>query len=157
MSKTTACACNGTNKWIWIILALSIAGVLLARHVRKDASPRGPESCAVPQAATTKVQAGTGGALPRLVDVGAGKCIPCKMMAPILEDLRKTYTGKMDVEFIDIAEYPNSAADYAVRIIPTQIFYDASGKERFRHEGFFDKQDILTKWKELGVELTPGN
>lgn len=157
MSNNTTCACNGTNKWIWIILALSIAGVLLARHVRRNASPCGPESCAMPQAATTKAEAKTAGALPRLVDVGAGKCIPCKMMAPILEDLGKTYIGKMDIEFIDITEHPDAAADYAVRIIPTQIFYDATGKERFRHEGFFAKQDILAKWKELGVELTPGN
>ena len=40
---------------------------------------------------------------------------------------------------------------YGVKMIPTQIFFDASGKELFRHEGFMSKEDILGKWKELGV------
>jgi thioredoxin 1 len=41
-------------------------------------------------------------ALPRLVDLGVGKCIPCKKMAPILEELKKEYAGRMEVEFIDV-------------------------------------------------------
>jgi thioredoxin 1 len=38
-------------------------------------------------------------------------------------------------------------------MIPTQIFFDADGKELFRHEGFFSKEDILAKWKEFGVGI----
>jgi thioredoxin 1 len=91
--------------------------------------------------------------LPKLVDLGANKCIPCKMMAPILEGLKTEYTGKLEVEFIDVWENPELGEQYGVAIIPTQIFYDASGKERFRHQGFFSKEDILAKWKELGVSL----
>ena len=91
--------------------------------------------------------------LPRLVDLGADKCIPCKMMAPILEGLRKEYAGRMNVEFIDVWENPDAGKAYGIEMIPTQIFYDASGKELFRHVGFFGKEDILGKWKELGVEL----
>jgi thioredoxin 1 len=92
-------------------------------------------------------------AVPRLVDLGAGKCIPCKQMAPILEELKKEYAGKMEVEFIDVWKNPDAGKAYAVEMIPTQIFYDASGTELFRHTGFFGKEDILGKWKELGVEL----
>lgn len=91
--------------------------------------------------------------LPRLVDLGASKCIPCKMMAPILEDLKKSCAGRMDVEFIDVWKSPDSGKEYGVKIIPTQIFYSAEGKELFRHEGFFGKDDILAKWKELGVDI----
>ena len=91
--------------------------------------------------------------LPRLVDLGAGKCIPCKMMAPILAELKKEYAGRLKVEFIDVWENPDEGAEYSIRMIPTQIFYDASGKELFRHEGFFGKADILTKWKELSVNI----
>lgn len=92
-------------------------------------------------------------ALPKLVDLGATKCIPCKMMAPILEDLKKTYAGKLDVQFIDVWENPDAGKQYGINVIPTQIFYDAAGKELFRHEGFFAREDILAKWKELGVDL----
>jgi thioredoxin 1 len=91
--------------------------------------------------------------LPRLIDLGAGKCIPCKMMKPILDELTKEYTGQFDVVFIDVWEKKDEGEKYGIRMIPTQIFYGADGKELARHEGFFAKKDILAKWKELGVEL----
>ena len=94
-------------------------------------------------------------ALPRLVDLGADKCIPCKMMAPILEELKTAYAGQMEVEFIDVWKNPDAGKSHAIRSIPTQIFYDAQGNELFRHEGFFGKDDMLAKWRELGVDLQP--
>lgn len=91
--------------------------------------------------------------LPRLVDLGADKCIPCKMMAPILKELKTEFEGQLEVEFIDVWKKPDAGKPYKINLIPTQIFYDASGKELFRHEGFFSKEDILAKWKEFGVSL----
>ena len=92
-------------------------------------------------------------AFPRLVDLGADKCIPCKMMAPVLAELAKEYAGQLDVVFIDVWKNRGEGEHYRIRLIPTQIFYGADGRELFRHEGFFAKKDILAKWKELGVEL----
>lgn len=106
------------------------------------------------ESGATSQPANTAAALPRLVDLGADKCIPCKMMAPILEELRKEYSGQMEVEFIDVWKTSSAAEMYGISSIPTQIFFDADGKERFRHEGFFAKEDILAKWKELGVNLS---
>lgn len=91
--------------------------------------------------------------LPRLLDLGAGKCIPCKMMAPILQELKKENKGRLDVVFIDVWEDSAPAEKYAVSTIPTQIFFDTEGRELFRHEGFFSKEEILAKWKEFGVDL----
>jgi thioredoxin 1 len=91
--------------------------------------------------------------LPRLVDLGADKCIPCKMMAPVLKELKTEYAERMEVEFIDVWKNPKAGKAYQIHLIPTQIFFDAAGKELFRHEGFFSKADILAKWKELGVEF----
>jgi len=91
--------------------------------------------------------------LPRLVDVGAGSCIPCKMMAPILEELRRDYASVLRVDVFDLRQDRAPATQYGVRVIPTQIFYDGSGRELFRHEGFMSKSDILDKWRELGVTL----
>ena len=91
--------------------------------------------------------------LPKLIDLGADKCIPCKLMAPILEELKQEYAGRMNVQFIDVWKNPDVGKQYSILAIPTQIFYDAEGKELFRHVGFFSKQDILAKWKELGVDL----
>jgi hypothetical protein len=76
------------------------------------------------------------------------------MMAPILEQLKSEYEGTLIVDFIDVWKNPDEGPKYNIKLIPTQIFYDASGKERFRHEGFISKEDILAKWEELGVDLT---
>ena len=94
-----------------------------------------------------------GNRLPRLVDLGAGKCIPCKAMAPILEGLKTEYAGRMDVQFIDVWKDPDAGKAYGVKIIPTQIFYAADGRELARHQGFMDKVAILAQWKALGVKL----
>ncbi len=92
--------------------------------------------------------------LPKLLDLGSDQCIPCKEMAPILEELKTEFADKFHVELLDVRKDPVMATVYSIQLIPTQIFFDASGKELFRHEGFYSKEDILTKWKELGVDLT---
>jgi len=91
--------------------------------------------------------------LPRLVDLGAGKCIPCKKMAPILDELKEEYAGRLEVVFIDVWQDKDAAQKYGIASIPTQIFLDPAGKELFRHEGFFAKEDILAQWKELGFDF----
>jgi thioredoxin 1 len=77
-----------------------------------------------------------------MVDLGAKKCIPCKMMAPILEKLEKEYEGKAAIRFIDVWQNPDEGPKFGIRAIPTQIFYDKNGKERGRHEGFLDEESI---------------
>ena len=94
------------------------------------------------------------GALPRLVELGASKCIPCIQMAPILTELKAEYAGQFQVDSIDVWKNPAAAQEHGIQMIPTQIFFDAEGNERFRHVGFFSKEDILTTWKELGVDLS---
>ncbi|MHC4716288.1 MAG: thioredoxin family protein, partial [Planctomycetota bacterium] len=90
--------------------------------------------------------------VPRLVDLGAKTCIPCKLMAPILDGLTRDFAGKLEVKFIDVWQRANAplARKYGVRTIPTQIFLDASGKELWRHEGYISRYGILDKWRELG-------
>jgi thioredoxin 1 len=112
-----------------------------------------PCSQAESPAGTTPAAAVAAGGLPKLVDVGADKCIPCKMMAPILEELKTEYAGKFDVEFVDAWKFREKAAQYGVQMIPTQIFYDVNGKELFRHSGFIGKEDILARWRELGYDF----
>ena len=155
---------SGPALKIGIVLALVIAVGAVVYAKRQPGEPDAPHSgnagqvhqaAAADESDTQKDSASPAqtAALPRLIDLGADKCIPCKMMAPILEELKKEYAGKMDVQFIDVWKNPDAGKEYGVQMIPTQIFYDASGKELFRHQGFFSKEDILAKWKELGVSL----
>jgi thioredoxin 1 len=88
---------------------------------------------------------------PTVVDFGARSCIPCKKMAPILEQLEKEYRGKANVIFIDVWQDNAIGGRYRIQMIPTQIFYDAQGKEVKRHMGFMDKPDIVAVLKGLGA------
>lgn len=91
--------------------------------------------------------------LPRMLELGSDSCQPCKMMQPILAELRSEYAGKLQVDFIDIYQDKTAGEKYNVQFIPTQIFFDADGKEIFRHTGFYPKSKILDKFKELKITL----
>lgn len=91
--------------------------------------------------------------LPKIVDLGAGKCIPCKAMAPILEQLKADFARQFEVEFIDVWKEPSAGEAYGIRLIPTQIFLAPDGAELFRHEGFYSREQILVKWKDLGFSF----
>jgi len=91
--------------------------------------------------------------LPLLVDLGSAQCIPCKMMKPTLDDFMANYADRFETRFIDVNQDMETAQRYGIRMIPTQIFFDADGNELFRHEGFISKEDILAKWEELGIQL----
>ena len=138
---------------IFILVAVA-AAVVAAVVLKQNKTPATGDSKA--QAGVSAANHTTPGPavtakLPRLVDLGAGKCIPCKMMKPILDDLKANYADHFTTVFIDVWENPDEGRKHGIEMIPTQIFYDEDGKERFRHVGFFGKEDILGKWKELGV------
>jgi len=86
-----------------------------------------------------------------MIDLGAGECIPCKMMAPIIEELQKEYAGRADIVFIDVWKNRDQAKKYGIRAIPTQIFFDADGREAHRNVGFMDKKQIVEVLSRLGV------
>lgn len=86
-----------------------------------------------------------------MIDLGANKCIPCKMMAPIIEEVREEYKGKAAIIFLDVWEDRTPVRIFKIRVIPTQIFFDKTGKEVYRHEGFMDKKTIVAILEKLGV------
>lgn len=87
-----------------------------------------------------------------MIDLGADKCVPCKMMAPILEKVKKDYEGRAVIHFYDVWKDREPAVRYKIRAIPTQIFFDRDGKEVYRHEGFMNEADIVSVLKKLGVK-----
>lgn len=128
-------------------LALAVGAVLYAKQ--RPLPERGGAPVEAPAGALEKDPA----ALPRLVDLGSNKCQSCLAMVPVLEQLTSEYEGRMEVLFIDVWEKPDEADRFGVQLIPTQVFLGPDGRELFRHEGFFSKEDILAKWKELGFRF----
>ncbi|HAD04145.1 MAG TPA: thioredoxin, partial [Desulfuromonas sp.] len=89
---------------------------------------------------------------PTVIDLGARSCIPCKKMAPILEELSATYRGKANVLFIDVREDQAAARSFGIQMIPTQIFFDGKGQEVKRHVGFMDRPDLIDGLKAAGLK-----
>jgi len=88
------------------------------------------------------------------VELGSVNCIPCKMMQPIMKEIEKEFAGQVKVIFYDVwteAGRPY-AEQYRIRVIPTQVFLDTDGKEYFRHEGFFPKEELVKILKQKGVK-----
>ncbi len=142
---------------ILIVAALAVTVVAaVALKKSKTAAESKPAATAEAVDGASKPGPVAAAKLPRMVDLGAGKCIPCKMMKPILDELKRDYADRFVTEFIDVWENPDAGKQYGIEVIPTQIFYDAEGKERSRHVGFFGKEDILGKWKELGIDISGG-
>lgn len=142
-----------------IIAVVAVVGIKNGKKEKEEASGCESGMCTMPVSQEKTVAASTektaeSAPLPKLLDLGADKCVPCKMMAPILDEMKETFAGQLDVEFIDVWENQSAGQQYGIRLIPTQIFFDAEGKELFRHEGFYAREDMLAKWQELGVELT---
>ncbi len=109
-------------------------------------------ACAEQQGSEPIIRQALASGKPTLVDFGAGYCIPCKEMKPILDSLKKEYRGRANVIFVDIKDEKDMPRKYRIQLIPTQVFYDAKGKEVKRHMGFMDKASIVPVLQSLGVK-----
>ena len=88
------------------------------------------------------------------IELGSIKCIPCKMMQPIMKEIEKEYGDQVRVVFHDVwtPEGKPYARKYRIRVIPTQVFLDREGNEYFRHEGFFAKDELVKILERQGVK-----
>ena len=90
--------------------------------------------------------------LPKLLDFGRGKCIPCKKMAPILQELSEEYKDRVIIKIIEIDQEAELTRTNRIRLIPTQIFFDSKNQEVYRHEGFMDKDQIKKVFQKMGIQ-----
>jgi thioredoxin 1 len=86
-----------------------------------------------------------------MIDLGAKACIPCKMMAPVMEKVEKDYRGRAAIIFIDVGKDKEPTQRFGIRAIPTQIFFDKQGKEVYRHLGFLSEEAIVSQLQKMGV------
>jgi len=89
---------------------------------------------------------------PTFANFGAKGCIPCDKMEPIREAIRKKYEGRLNVVFVHVGKEQILASRYGVQAIPLLVFFDAAGKEVFRHTGFFPQEKVEAKLAEMGVK-----
>jgi thioredoxin 1 len=79
------------------------------------------------------------------IELGSVRCIPCKMMQPVMKSIEEKYRNTVKVEFHDVWTEKGRpfATKYGISAIPTQIFLDKDGKEYYRHEGFFPENELI--------------
>ncbi|MHC4591392.1 MAG: thioredoxin family protein [Planctomycetota bacterium] len=162
MAADASCRCRG----LWqgaVVLALVLAvGVVIAGKARRRAAAAADRTptphaadragnAATPVADNPLAQALATGR-PVVADFGRGMCIPCKMMKPILDDLKEQYKGRAEVLIIDIGDHPALAERCSIRTIPTQVFFDAGGHEVYRHEGSMPRDDVVSQLASMGVK-----
>ncbi len=91
------------------------------------------------------------GGKPMVVDFGSNSCIPCRQLRPVLQKVRKDYTGKLEVLIIEIQKNQQLAAEYQIQVMPTVVFIDKAGKEVFRHQGFMSEERIKEQLAKMGM------
>ena len=88
-----------------------------------------------------------------IIELGSVRCIPCQKMLVVMKSIEKKYGKQVKVVFHDVAtpEGRPFGMQYAIRVIPFQIFLDDKGKEFFRHKGYFPKEELVKVLNQKGI------
>jgi thioredoxin 1 len=109
-------------------------------------------SCAeLPSSNDPEIRKTLDAGIPAVINFGAGRCIPCRLMAPSLESLSTEYQGKVSILFVEAPKNISIAKEFNIRAMPTQIFFNAQGKEIKRHVGYMSKESIIRELKAMDI------
>jgi len=88
------------------------------------------------------------------IELGSVRCIPCQQMQPVMKSIKEKYSKQVKVVFHDVWTEAGSpyAKQYGIEAIPTQVFLDETGKEYFRHVGFFPEEELVKILQQKGVK-----
>ena len=86
-----------------------------------------------------------------MLELGSAGCIPCEQMKPVMEKLRTSCKGKLEVIFVDVRKDRENGRRFGGTMIPTQVFLDKTGKELHRHFGYYGYEEILPVLKKADI------
>lgn len=135
---------------LWVVTVIVL--ICVTAGCSGGSVPSSPNPTELPDLASFSLPDALASGRPTLAEFGWRTCIPCKEMKPILEELAADYKGKLNVVIVEVYEQEELTRQYGIMAIPTQIFFDAKGKEVTRHMGFWPKAEIITQLKKMGIE-----
>jgi thioredoxin 1 len=95
----------------------------------------------------------TTGGRPVLVELGSTSCASCRAMQPVLAEMRASHGERLDVRSIEVFKHRDAIAAWDVRVIPTQVFLDGTGRELERHSGFLSVDGIRAVFARHRIHL----
>jgi len=95
------------------------------------------------------VKSAIGKGKPHFVEFGSESCHSCKIMSKTLY-LTKKHNPSFNIEFINVKRERRAAYEFGIRMIPTQIIFDAKGKEVYRHIGLLEKEQLSELFRKYG-------
>lgn len=134
---------------IAVMIAIALLFGALAYGLRAPGTAAGATATMAKQsegAAPDAVQRALSAGKPTVVEFGANSCVSCREMKPILQALAQD--PRIAVADVDIIKERDYISRYQIRLMPTQVFYDAKGQETSRHLGKINADEILER---LGV------
>ncbi len=130
--------------------ALLCACFLLAAGCSKSAN----EGARVAANAAKTASSAVPGKKVTFIELGSVRCVPCVKMQPVMRDIERELGDQVEVVFHDVWTDKGKpfAEEFRIRVIPTQVFLDSDGKEFFRHEGYFPKEELVAILRQKGVK-----
>ena len=134
----------GTKTRLWLVVSVAALVAVLIMPVACSGSDSA-------WAGTTPLEEALSNGKPTVAEFGAGTCVPCRQMKPVLEELVAEHGDKLNLAFVDVFQRRDLTNEHGITAIPTQIFFDSSGQEVARHVGFWSKDNVVAQLQEMGV------
>ena len=89
------------------------------------------------------------------IELGSVKCIPCQQMQSVMKSIETKYGKEVKVDFHDVWTEAGKpwGVKYGIEAIPTQVFLDETGKEYYRHVGYFPEEELVKILQMKGVKI----
>jgi len=89
------------------------------------------------------------------IELGSVRCIPCQQMQAVMKSVETKYGKEVKVDFHDVwtEEGKPYGVKYGIEAIPTQVFLDETGKEFYRHVGFFPEEELVKILEIKGIKV----
>ena len=155
-----------SSKWALALVILAIGGVLVMKQAsesrREKERALTAAAGAVADAPAPRLLAQTlpgselgkclKSGLPTLAEFGKGTCKVCQAMEPVLRKAAEDYAGKANIVSVELDEYAGLGQIFKIAAMPTQVFFDAKGKEVTRHMGGLSREEIDGQLAALGAK-----